>query len=723
MLLKAAWKGEASMSRTPPIRQAAFLAALLLLAGSRTVKPQSRSAQPLIREAVDETKLATLSGNTRAEATAANDLGEVSDALSMDHMMLQLKRSAQQEQALQELLAALHDPQSPLYHQWLSAAEFGRRFGPPQSDLDTISRWLESYGFQINAIYPSRMVIDFSGNAGQVRRAFHTSIHELDSGGVRHIANFSDPQIPAAFAPAVAGIISLHDFRPHKMSRIAKYNYNFNGLTLQAVVPADLATIYDFNPLFSRGITGKGQTIYVIEDSDMYRNSDWTTFQRTFGLTQYGGTLSTTHPQPPSGASNCADPGVNSDDIETEGDSEWAAAAAPGAAIVVASCNDVNTFTDGVTMALQNLVNSPAPPAIMSVSYGICEALYGAAANTAINALYEQAVSEGGSVFVAAGDEGAASCDAGGIEASHGIGISGFASTPNNVAVGGTDFVDVAAGTTGQYWSSQNGSTYGSAISYIPEIPWNDSCASSIIANYLGYATGYGTNGFCNSATAQASGLVAVFGASGGPSNCATGAPSLGGVASGSCKGYAKPSWQSGLPGISGDGVRDIPDVSMFASTGLAWGHSLVECYSDPVNGGGPCVGAPSNWAFVGGTSLSSPVMAGIQALVNEHVGGAQGNPNYVYYALAASTPSAFHSVATGDIDMPCNGMVNCYGIVGTLDYGRNGRVFGTTWGGVLSVSDSTFTPAYDAGKTWNFANGIGSVDANNLVTNWPTKK
>ncbi len=69
--------------------------------------------------------------------------------------------------------------------------------------------------------------------------------------------------------------------------------------------------------------------------------------------------------------------------------------------------------------------------------------------------------------------------------ATHGIGVSGFASTPYNVAVGGTDFGDTYAGTNSTYWNAANTSTYGSAKSYIPEIPWNDSCASALLAKSL----------------------------------------------------------------------------------------------------------------------------------------------------------------------------------------------------------------------------------------------
>jgi hypothetical protein len=112
--------------------------------------------------------------------------------------------------------------------------------------------------------------------------------------------------------------------------------------------------------------------------------------------------------------------------------------------------------------------------------------------------------------------------------------------------------------------------------------------------------------------------------------------------------------------------------------------------------------------------------MAGVQALINQNVGKAQGNPNPIYYSLAAKVPGVFHPIAQGDNDVNCAAPYNCYGYVGTLDYGRGGRVFGTTYGGVLSTSNTAFQPAYTAGTAWNFATGLGSVDVNNLVTNWP---
>jgi subtilase family serine protease len=694
----------------------AFLAFALavpsaLLAQSSTPVTRSR---PLITEKIDETKRHTLAGNLRPEANAANDRGRVADDLAMEHMLLQLQRPPEQEQAFQQFIDQLHTPGSPNFHKWLTAEQVGQMYGPAQQDLNTVTGWLTSHGFTVNQIYPSGMLIDFSGNAGQVSDAFHTEIHNLEVHGQKHIANMSDPEIPEALSSVVAGVVSLHDFQPHAMKKDRPaYTYTSKESTYQALVPADLATIYNINPLFSTGITGKGQTIVLIEDTDLYSTADWTTFRTTFGLSKYSGTLTTVHPAPPSGASNCADPGVvRGNDGEAALDVEWAGAAAPDAAIQLASCADTRT-TFGGLIALQNLLATTNPPSIVSISYGECEAENGASANLSFYTAYQLAAARGVSVFVSAGDEGAASCDAGATAASHGIGVSGWASTPYNVAVGGTDFSDSYSGTNSTYWSPTNSSTYGSAMSYIPEIPWNSSCAGELLSHYLDYSTPYGSSGFCGSSTASSDGLLQVAAGSGGPSGCATGAPlpSEAGVVSGTCKGYPKPTWQRGTPA---DGVRDIPDVSLFASNGL-WGHYYVYCYSDIRGGGAACTGAPSTWAGAGGTSFSSPILAGIQALVNQYKGGAQGNPNVVYYALASNS-SIFHSITQGDMAVNCSGTLSCFGA--TTSTSRFGRST-ANGNGVLSLSGSSYVPAYGASSGWNFATGIGSVNAYNLVMGW----
>jgi subtilase family serine protease len=696
----------------------------------------------LITQQIDETNRFMLKGNLRPEANALNDRGLAAEDLPMEHMLLQLQRSPEREQSLAQFESELYDPQSSNFHHWLTAEEFGSRFGVAPADRQKITGWLEAHGFVVNSLYPNGMLVDFSGTAGQVREAFQTEIHNLEVKGQKHIANMSEPQIPIALAPAIAGVVSLHDFMPHPMHRAVmqphisptgtlvaagestgphpEYTVGSGSSSYDAVVPADLATIYNLNPLFAAGYTGKGQTVVVIEDTNVFSTADWTTFRSVFGLSHYTtGTFTTVHPAPKSGTNNCANPGVNGDESEAILDAEWASATAPGATIEMASCADTTSF--GGLIAFQNIINASAtPPAVISISYGECETLNGAAGNAAYNAAYQQAAAEGVSVFVSSGDEGASSCDANSSKATHGIGVSGLASTAYNVAVGGTDFGDTYAVTNSTYWNPTNTATYGSAKSYVPEIPWNDSCAGVLLATYATHSgVTYGSKGFCN--TNVGAGFLTTASGSGGASSCATGAASTSGVVSGTCKGYAKPSWQS-LVGVPNNGVRNIPDVSLFAANGV-WGHYFVYCWSDTHNGGHACTSAPSGWSGAGGTSFSSPIMAGIQALVNQKH-GRQGDPNPVYYKLAAAeygaTGSAacnsskgngvastciFHDVTLGDMDVNCTGTHNCY-----LPSGANG---------VLSTSGTSYSKAYGTTTGWDFATGIGTVNANNLVNKW----
>jgi len=535
----------------------------------------------------------------------------------------------------------------------------------------------------------------------------------------------------------VSGVVSLNSFRPHPMSTRGirpNYSVSIGGSNYQLVVPGDLARIYNFDSLYDAGISGEGQVIVVLEDSDVFTAADWHTFRKTFGLAARfpKGSFKQIHPQPsslPDDAGSCADPGVNGDDSEAIADAEWATAAAPNAEIVVAACADTNTNFGGF-IAMQNLLTRPSPPPIVSVSYGDDEADLGAAFNAYINSLYEIAVLEGVSVFVSSGDAGAA----GGLDiftsaATHGARhVNGFSSTTHNVAVGGTDFADTFFNENSKYWSPVNGRYFNSALSYIPEIPWNNSCASALIAQYSGFSESYGPDGFCNSVAGE--NYLFVEATVGGPSSCAYGAPSIPDVIGGTCKGRRKPLYQYLVPGNPMDGVRDTPDVSLFAGSGV-WGHLYIDCNSDVANYGSPCVGPPVNWTYDGGTSLSSPIMAGIQAMVNQAVGGErQGNPNFVYYLLAGfeygfernmncnstlgnqtSPRCVFYDITLGDNDVNCLpltgvGTFNCY-----LDGGTNG---------ILSRSNSSYKPTYVATPGYDYATGIGSVNAYDLARSWP---
>jgi subtilase family serine protease len=710
-----------------------FTFGLLSLASLGYAQPTG-SPTRAIREAVDEAKLVVLAGSTRPEASAANDRGIVPDNFLLSHMMLQLKQSPEREAALKQYVDELHDAQSPNFHKWLTAEQFAEHYGVAKGDVEAVTAWLKQQGFTVHGASPNGLRIDFSGTAGQVRRAYHTEIHNLDVKGAKHFANMSDPKIPAALQPAVAGIVSMHNFHPQPML-LPKKQYTFNNQlgTFYALVPGDIATIYNFNPAYAAGITGKGQTIMVVEDTYLYSANDWSVFRSTFGLSAAFpfGSLKQVSPQ---GPYTCANPGFQGspsdpgygDDAEAALDVEWSSAAAPNAAIVLAACTDTTTF--GGLIALANVIDGPASgfPSVVSISYGDPEVFMGPAGNYAYTLAYLQAVSEGISVFVSSGDGGAAFAE-------YGIGVSGFTSTPYNVSVGGTDFgfiPDTVPAST--YWSATNTPYYESALSYIQEVPWNDSCAGGLVASFLGFTP----PGLCNSPevtspTGPFDFLLTQAGGSGGPSGCATGKPSVDGVVSGTCAGYAKPSWQKGTPGNPSDGVRDVPDVSLFASNGF-WNSYYVACWSNPdpnVGGGFTCALPPSNWSGWGGTSISSPIMAGIQALIDEKTGAKWGDPNPIYYAMAKAEYSTsgqtsycnsttvpkigniciFYDVTQGDIDVPCNaGTANCWAPNTSDSFG------------LLSTSTTKDQPAYLSNSGWDFGSGIGSVNVFNMLNYWP---
>jgi subtilase family serine protease len=709
-------------SQHTPVRWLLTILALGSFTGFALAANQAGSptAASRIVEAIDEAKLIQLVGQTHPLALPKYDLGAVPDSFPMEHMFLQLRRSPEQEETLERSIDDLQDPHSSNYHQWLTADELGEKFGPAQQDIETVVQWLSSHGLQVNGVHKSGLTIDVSGTAGTVREAFHTEIHKYNVKGQQHIANASDPQIPAALAPVVAGVVSLHDFMPKSQVIKPRKNFSFpctgcpdgfDNTELYLEAPADVATIYNATPLYTakKPITGKGQTVVVLEVTDV-NPADVAKFRKSFGLSSYSGTFAEIHP-----GTGCSDPGTNGAEGEAALDSEWAGAVAPDATVNLASC--ANTTTNfGAFIAAQNLLDLKSPPPIMSLSYLGCEADQGPGpnGNGFINALWQQAAAEGVSVFVAAGDGAAAGCDDfdTAAYAVAGIAANGLASTPYDVATGGTDFLDTVEGTNSTYWSKSNSATGKSAKSYIPEMPWNDSCAGSILFSFAGYTSGVS---FCNSAIGA--GFLNIVGGSGAPSFV-----------------YSKPSWQKGVVGIPNDGKRDLPDVSLFASNGF-WLHAILFCMSDAAQGGAPCDYSNAVDTFdnsAGGTSFTAPQFASIQALINQKAGGAQGNPDPIFYDLAkaefgdssdpktgkleecnsskgngVSSACIFHDVTAGDNDVPCYGTNNCYD--------PSGNKFG-----VLSVSDSHLEVAYPTHTGWDFATGLGSVNVTNLVNSWP---
>ncbi len=681
---------------------------------------------------IDESKLVTLRGNTHPLARPEYDRGAVDPQTALQKMILVLRRSPEQEAALEALMERQQDPASEDYHHWLEPAELGRWYGPSEADIAAISNWLENHGFTIDEATNSRMFILFSGTAGQVEKTFHTQIDRYTVNGQEHISNNADPSIPAALTPVVVGVWSLNDFFAEPQ-HVSLGNFKLDSKTrkwtpldpemiprpqftlgsgenaFELVSPYDFATIYNVLPLWNELIDGNGVTIAIAGRSDI-ELSDVATFRSAFGLPAHAPTIIT----------NGADPGVPSagDKVENTLDVEWSGAVAKNATIEFVTSASTNSSDGAALSAIYIIDNNVAP--IMSYSYGICELFLGSTGNSAYSSLWQSGASEGISEFVASGDQGSAACDDNSknetpFEASDGLAVSGISSTAYDVAVGGTDFqwLDIDGNDDlNTYWNpTNNASNLSSAKSYIPEIPWNSTCTNTIVVDLINAANSldFDAEELCNAIVSEKVTsdyeLVNVAGGTGGKSACTNPSGSTPSTCSG---GWNKPTnWQTG-PGVPNDGKRDVPDLSLFAANGI-----LATAYVICDSATGPCDFSNANDAEaqgIGGTSVASPAMAGIMALIVQKV-GKQGLPNTKFYQLAAkdtlsscnsntvagNNSCVFYDITTNNNAMPCTvGDTNCTAL-------HNGDKIGVL-------------PGYNAGAGYDLATGLGSVNAYNLV-------
>jgi hypothetical protein len=667
--------------------------------------------------------LVTLQGNTHPLARPEYDQGAAPDGLPTERMLLVLQRSAQQETALRKLLDQQQVKSSPNYHMWLTPEQFGEQFGPADADIQAVTNWLTSQGFQVSYVAAGRTVIEFSGTAGQVRQALHTEIHKYVVHGEEHWANSSDPQIPAALAPVVAGFASLNNFPRKPMSRVLGafskskatgvvtplFTFPYQTGYLLAVGPGDFAIIYNLSPLYSAGTNGAGQTIAIVGETNI-NLQDVTDFRTIFNVLPVSNlpTVILNGPDP-----GIIPPTVTGDETESDLDVELAGAVAPSATIdlVVSQSTEV---TQGIDLSALYIIDNNLAP-IMSESYGACEAALGSGGNAFYSDEWEQGAAEGITIIEAAGDNGSAECDVYGPPdddaAVYGLAVSGNASTPFDVSVGGTDFNDSSSIST--FWSQTNNSTtQASALSYIPEMTWNDTCASTGSLGGCATVSSYGTD---------------VVGGGGGQSNCITYIGTFTPLEYTCTGAYAKPSWQSGT-GVPADGVRDVPDVSLFAGNGAS-GSFYVFCEMDanalstPAGSSTSCdLNAPyTDFQGAGGTSASAQAFGGIMALVNQKY-GRQGNANYVLYPLAAesgascesnaaavtNTACIFYDIQTGNNSVACVlGYLNCNSSSHTNQYG------------ILVNPSNDLQAAWVATQGYDLATGLGTVNAANLVNKW----
>ncbi|MDE1154251.1 MAG: Ig-like domain repeat protein [Acidobacteriaceae bacterium] len=640
-----------------------------------TARPEAR-----ITKKIDNTQLVVRENSHPASVTSLPDLGRTPGNTAMSHLQLVLKSSESQEWALHSLIDAQQDKNAANFHQWMTPESFGASFGVASADVAEVKAWLQNQGFTVNSVAKSTRLIDFSGTASQVEAAFHTELHNFEVNGEVRTSNVSDYAVPSALSSVVAGPARLDNFRlspMHTPSRVVTLGSSGKlqetGTSLLSpmftagsgshyVGAADLATIFDTNPLLTSGIDGTGVSIGILGETQIML-SDVQLYRRMFNLKQ----------NDPSFIEVGGDPGTSTsgEDGESDLDVELSGGMAPGAHVDFVT-GDNGPYGGGIFTAMEYVVENNSDD-IISLSYGLCEytgASYGY--NSFFEVLWEQAASQGQSVFVSSGDEGAAGCDnANSVTyARNGYNVNGMASTPYNVAVGGTMFAEGATKGATSYWSASNGPGFLTALSYIPEWPWNESTFDP----YTGSGSGI---------WAGSSGISAY---------------------------YQTPAWQTG-PGVpTADPFtpphqavagphRYLPDVSLIA----AGSHDGTLYCSE-----GSCIlddnGNVLSAGVVGGTSVAAPTMAGVQALINQKNGGRQGVPNYYYYRVAAMQNTANCSSAT-------------YLTTADATCGFHDVVSGNN--NVPSNSAGTASIGFTASAGYDLATGLGSPDVTKLATIW----
>jgi hypothetical protein len=600
-----------------------------------------------ILEAIDNASSVELHGNVRPMFRAENDMGPVEDSFKLENISLTFKLTETQQAALAALLDQLQNPSSPNFHKWLTPEQYADRFGLSQNDINQVVAWLQTQGFTVTQTARSRAWVSFSGTAAQVQAAFQTEIHSFSFKGETYYANATEPSVPSALADVVLSIRALDNYRLKPRSVVRRVNSRLkpdftSSLTGNTfVAPGDFATIYDVNALYNIGIDGTGQSIAVMGQTDLYNNgSDVTAFRSAAGLPANSPTLTL--------VPNSLDPGVVSADIEEASlDVEWAGAVAKNSTIIYLYSTDVMNYS--LVYAVDNNV---AP--VISISYGACEAEWGGVANLSSWAqLAAQANSQGQTIVAAAGDSGAADCDSSTsttvvTSATQGLAVDAPASFPYVTGVGGTEFNEGS----GTYWkTAPTSDVVTSALSYIPEMVWNDTSSTNGLLAGGGGASAY----------------------------------------------FTKPTWQTGT-GVPGDGVRDVPDISLNASPDH---DGYLYCVQGSCMNGFRVVSSNpdlnNNLTVAGGTSFGVPTFAGIVALINQQMKTpkGQGNVNPTLYSMAATSAAAFHDITTGNNIVPCEaGSTDC-------------------------PSSAPFQIGYSAGIGYDQASGLGSIDAFNLVTTW----
>ncbi len=341
-------------------------------------------------------------------------------------------RLAHQE-AMQAFLDAVNDPSSPEYRHFLTAAEFGRRFGLPAPEVDRIRNDLVGAGFTLNSVFPQRTSMSLRGTVGAIDDFFSTRIGDFrDTDGRPYVAPLHPPVVPATLRPSVTGVAGLNGAPAPPPLAIPRG---------EGLFPKDAAKAYDITPLQQQGIDGNGQTIAIVSFAS-FREQDVNAFVHHVGL-DAPPVAQAIERVPVDGGNNDK---TGDTSVEVNLDLDVVHGTAPQAKILnyEAPFTSLSSFVQGLGDAVNQVV-SDGRANIVSISYGLCDATALEDGTPFLSPqdrkVTEQALAAaraaGVSVFVAAGDSGAFGCQRFDLNDTRVIPLWP-GDSPNVVSVGGT---------------------------------------------------------------------------------------------------------------------------------------------------------------------------------------------------------------------------------------------------------------------------------------------
>lgn len=529
------------------------------------------------------------------------------------------------QDGLQKYIQSTVTPGDVNYHQFLSVDQFIAAYAPSNANITQVVQYLHGYGLKVDEVYADHLVIKVSGTVAQFNNAFHTAIHDYSKHGVKFHAPNKKPEIPAMLVNdvlAIAGLstqqaaqslsYSTAQLTGQQAPVVLPKNGTATGIPMDFTV-GDTANMYDINPLYQQGITGKGQTIGIATLAN-FNPADAYAYWNAIGLKYTPDRIAQVHVDGGGVFGAAAGSGETSLDVEQSG------GLAPDANIIVYDAPNTDAgFLDVFYKAVSdNKVGS------LSVSWGQPEIYYVSALNGGVDytnelQAFDQAFMEGAvqgiSIFASSGDSGA-------YDTNRSLPTPYF-STPLSVDAPASDpYITAAGGTTVPNVTLQM--KHGTVSTGKFERPW----AWNYFTDYLNEWYGPGT-----------------------PTNDPNPVVNLGYFAVGDGGGvsslWARPWYQQGVAGMANtEANQSLIDNTTSSPTDLYdlpanfAGRNVADLSmdADPETGYLVNSSADGGWiAGYGGTSFVAPQLNGITALINQDIGGRVGLLNPVLYSLMQS--------------------------------------------------------------------------------------